>query len=253
MAWSSQTRTEQLSPPANAYFSSFRHHVASDEIWHLPHEPPLIPATPILIAETHRNRLAKVAVAQNENHTKQCKYAILHSTTIIVFMTKILEITFYTIDPITMLILYVKNTLFAEKSLSKANCGYRKRRNCQIVWTHMWLPEKELSTKLICLSWIMEVNERFYTQWSGPIIEKRQGQKSTNPSLVLPPLFLGSWSRFSAVKSHENPTPTRNYLMSEPVIYPFIELPISIEWRTLTSDDFLVDKCEEINVIILLQ
>jgi len=41
--------------------------------------------------------------------------------------------------------------------------------------------------------------------------------------------------------------------MSEPVIYPFIELPISIERRTLTSDDFLVDKYEEINAIILLQ
>jgi len=83
--------------------------------------------------------------------------------------------------------------------------------------------------------------------WEATGTEKHQ-------SLVRsPPLFLGSWSRFSAVKSHENPTPTRNYLMSEPVIYPFIELPISIERRTLTSDDFLVDKYEEINAIILLQ
>lgn len=119
----------------------------------------------------------------------------------------------------------------------------------------MWLPEKKLSTRLICLSWIMEVNERFYTEWSRPIIEKRQGQRSTSPSLVLSPLFLASWSRFSAVKSHENPTPTRrNYLVNEPVIYPFIELPISIGRRTLTSDDFLLaDKCEEINVNTLLQ
>lgn len=136
-------------------------------------------------------------------------------------------------------------------TLLKPNRGSRKKtmRNHKIVWMHMWLlTEKELSTKLICLSWIIEVNERLYTEWSEPIIEKRWGQRSINPSFILSSLFLASWSRFFAVKSHENPTPTRNYLVSEPVIYPFIELPISVGRRTLTSDDFLsADKCEEIN------
>lgn len=37
--------------PASAYFSH-RRHVASDEIWRLPHEPPLMPVAAILIAET---------------------------------------------------------------------------------------------------------------------------------------------------------------------------------------------------------
>jgi len=42
--------------------------------------------------------------------------------------------------------------------------------------------------------------------------------------------------------------------VSAPVIYPFIELPISVGRRTLTSDDFLsADKREEINANTLLQ
>jgi len=40
-----------LSLSASAYFSR-RRRVASDEIWRLPHEPPLMPVTAILIAET---------------------------------------------------------------------------------------------------------------------------------------------------------------------------------------------------------
>lgn len=48
-------------PPASAYFSH-RRRVASDEIWHLPHEPPLMPDAAILIArETRGKRLAKVS------------------------------------------------------------------------------------------------------------------------------------------------------------------------------------------------
>lgn len=169
------------------------------------------------------------------------------------FYGKILKTISYTNSYFNCIVFYARDTPFIDKSWYhwKPNCGSKKKtmRNRKIVWTHMWLPtEKELSTKLICLSWIIEVNERLYTGWSGPIIEKRWGQRSTNPSLVLSSLLLASWSRFFAVNSHENPIPTRNYLVSEPVIYPFIELPISVGRRTLTSDDFfLADKCEEIN------
>jgi len=48
-----------------------------------------------------------------------------------------------------------------------------------------------------------------------------------------------------AVESREDPAATRNYLVSEAVIYPFIELPVSAGRRTLTSDDFVsADKRE---------
>lgn len=148
--------------------------------------------------------------------------------------------------------------LFLSQILTLPNSiADKERRRCKITKLHERTCsrlKRKLSTKLICLSWIMEVNERLYTEWSGPIIEKRRGQRSTNPSFALSSLFLANWSRFSAVKSHENPTPMRNYFVSEPVIYPFIEFPTPVGRRTLTSDDFLsADKCEEINANTLLQ
>lgn len=76
-----------------------------------------MPATPILIAETRRNRLAKIAVAQNENHTKPCEYAIPHATAIMVSMAKILEAIFLHNCPnYTVLISYVRNTPLTENS-----------------------------------------------------------------------------------------------------------------------------------------
>lgn len=46
--------------PASAYFSRHRRRrVASDEIWRLPHEPPLMPVTAILIAETSSQSACK--------------------------------------------------------------------------------------------------------------------------------------------------------------------------------------------------
>lgn len=129
--------------------------------------------------------------------------------------------------------------------------------NHKIAWIHMWLlTKKKQSMKQICLSWIIEVNERLCIEWSRPIIEKRRGtEKSINPSFLLSSLFLerASWSRFSAIKSHEDSTPTKNHLVNGPVIYPFIELPISAGRQTLTSDDVsLADKREEINAKIFL-